>query len=101
MTKTLIKFWWRTSNFYSPGLTIVYIFYERVKWCPKKRYDFDKISPGWTKFTVIDWVVNKNTCTVKTTRSLAISCFVEDVLTEEENKDFILLLGSSLLTATM
>ena len=25
---------------------------------PRKRCDFDKISPGWIQFTVTDWVVN-------------------------------------------
>ena len=50
---------------------------------PWKECDFDKISSGWTKFTVTDWLVNGDTYPSKATLPLAIPCFTEDVLTEE------------------
>ena len=41
----------------------------------KIRCDFDKVSPGWTKFTVTDWVVNKVAYFVTATLLLAVLCF--------------------------
>ena len=63
----MIKFWWGTSNFHSACLKIAYICYDTVKWCPRKGCDFNKISPTLTKFTVTDWVVNKDTYSAKET----------------------------------
>ena len=56
---------------------------------PAKGYRFDKISPGWTKFSVTDWVVNKDIYSDKAALSLTIPCLTGDVLTKEQSKGFI------------
>ena len=50
----------------------------------RKECDFDKIRPGWTKLTVTDWVVNRDTNSVKATISLANPCNIETLLTKEK-----------------
>ena len=55
-----------------------------------KGYRFDKISPGWTNFSLTGWVVNKDIYSDKAALSLTIPCLIGDVLTKEQSKDFIL-----------